>query len=176
MERKLVIERLNWLVLKGVTFKEIEVALKMPKNCLSRYASGNKQLPEKWIKPLADHLEFYTRTKVVLIEDEDGKFLFMNPDGTTRKCTLVWEDEQSMIDGSKVEKCDKIRIKINTVNQEVPEKLEAKYDFGDAKFLIVENFTKYPLKDKPKNIIEAAAWVKEKSLSDAKIKDAWNNR
>jgi len=51
-----------------------------------------------------------------------------------------------------------------------------KYDFGDAKFLIIENFTEYRMQDKPKNKFEAIDWLKKKAAADEKIKEAWKNR
>lgn len=120
MDKNSVIERLNQLVQAGGKLKPIELTLNMPQNCLSNYASGKKELPGKWVKPLSDHLENLNKKRVVLIECEDGKFIFMNPDGTTRKCKLVWVDEESKIDGIKVEKCDPISMKIKTAGKIEP--------------------------------------------------------
>lgn len=92
MDKITVLTRLNKLVRTRGMFKTIEVDLKMPQNCLSNYASQKKRLPEKWVKPLADYFETMNKKRVILVENEDGKFLFMNPDGSTRKCTLVWDD------------------------------------------------------------------------------------
>ena len=64
--------------------------------------------------------------KVVLTPDvEDGKFIFMNPDGTTRKCKLVWIDEEykieqgapinaadSKIDVVETKKCDIVFVEM----------------------------------------------------------------
>lgn len=125
MDKNEVIERLNQLVRSGGKFKAIELDLKMPKNCLSRYASGNKPLPEKWIKPLSDYLENLNKKRVVLIEDKDGKFLFIQPDGSVRKCTLVWEDKEIKIpDENYPITVTPLRLKIKTVkDQDVPEKI-----------------------------------------------------
>jgi len=57
MDKNSVIERLNQLVQAGGKLKPIELTLNMPQNCLSNYASGKKELPGKWVKPLSDHLE-----------------------------------------------------------------------------------------------------------------------
>ena len=63
---------------------------------------------------------------MVLTPDvEDGKFIFMNPDGTTRKCKLVWIDEEykieqgapinaadSKIDVVETKKCDIVFVEM----------------------------------------------------------------
>jgi len=168
-----VVLRLKQLVQIRGTFKTIEVALKMPQNCLSNYASQKKPLPEKWVKPLSDYLENLNKKRVVLIEAEDGKFLFMQPDGSARKCTLVWEDKEiKMPDETYPITVTPLRLKIKTA----PEVFNPVFDFGDDKFLIIEKYTKYPLKDKPQNKFEAVTWLKEKADSDAKIKIAWASR
>lgn len=53
------------------------------------------------------------------------------------------------------------------------QKLE--YDFGDAKFLIVEDFTKYKKEDTPKDRIQKIIWDNKKRISDHEIKIHWNN-
>ena len=177
MDRLYVEAKLRELVLTRGAFKATELALNMPKNCLSNYASGKKTLPEKWIKPLSDYLENPNKKRLVLIEDksnpERSGSYWLTEDG--RKCSLVWEDEESMLNGVKVEKCDTIRIKIKT-DQDAPEIFKPVFDFGDDKFLMLEKYTKYPLKDKPQNKFEAVTWLKEKADSDAKIKAAWASR
>lgn len=116
--------------------------------------------------------------KVVLVDCEDGNFLFMNPDGTTRKCTLVWEDLITEVVPDKTEVI--VPVTLPKKMPPVPDiKIvtnEPKYNFGDAKFLVIEKFTEYPIMDKPTNKFEAAAWLKKKAAADAKIKEAWNNR
>lgn len=167
MDRLYVEAKLRELVLTRGAFKATELALNMPKNCLSNYASGKKTLPEKWIKPLSDYLENLNKKRVVLIKSEDGKFLFMNPDGSTRKCTLVWEEDEGIKIPDEIYPITvtPLRLKINPV-----------FDFGDDKFLMIEKYTKYPLKDKPANKFEAATWLKEKTATDQEIKLAWEKR
>ena len=50
------------------------------------------------------------------------------------------------------------------------------YDFTGVKFLNVEEYTNYPLSDKPKNKWEAIEWYKKRTDDLAKIKNAWNSR
>lgn len=47
------------------------------------------------------------------------------------------------------------------------------YDFKDDKYLMVEKYTSYPLKNKPTNNFEQIKWLKEKKESDNQIKFAW---
>lgn len=47
------------------------------------------------------------------------------------------------------------------------------YDFGDAPFLVIEKFTKYPIKSKPTDKYQQSVWLKEKTAADNEIKLAW---
>lgn len=48
------------------------------------------------------------------------------------------------------------------------------YNFAGKKFFIIEDYTKYPMKDIPKNQLQAQIFIKEKKEADQKIKEAWN--
>lgn len=52
--------------------------------------------------------------------------------------------------------------------------LKVNYDFGNEKYLVIEKYTKYPLKNKPTNSFEQVKWLKEKKEADHQIKLAWN--
>lgn len=53
--------------------------------------------------------------------------------------------------------------------------LQTGYAFGDDKYLVIEKYTKYPLKNKPTSKFEQIKWLKEKEESDHQIKLAWIN-
>lgn len=85
--------------------------------------------------------------KLVLIQDdEDGNFLFMNPDGTTRKCKLVWAGQEekkfhksdSEIKQDAAEKAEKENEKVDLSEKKIPpmpvkEKGEDSFDFAARK-------------------------------------------
>jgi len=52
--------------------------------------------------------------------------------------------------------------------------LKVNYDFGNEKYLVLEKYTKFPLKNKPTNSLEQVKWLKEKKEADNQIKLAWN--
>ncbi|MEO7048877.1 MAG: hypothetical protein ABI091_26480 [Ferruginibacter sp.] len=49
------------------------------------------------------------------------------------------------------------------------------YGFGEEKWLVIENYSKYPLKQLPKEQFLANDYLKKKNISDAEIKVAWTN-
>lgn len=51
--------------------------------------------------------------------------------------------------------------------------LKVNYDFGNEKYLVIEKYTKFPLKNKPTNKFEQVKWLKEKKEADYQIKLAW---
>jgi len=59
--------------------------------------------------------------------------------------------------------------------EELPTKIDIKanYDFGSEKYLVIEKYTKYPLKNKPISKFEQIKWLKEKEEADNEIKIAW---
>lgn len=143
-----VVSRLKQLVRARGTFKTIEVSLKMPKNCLSNYASQKKPLPEKWVKPLAGYFENLNKKRFVLIEDksnpERSGSYWLTEDG--RKCTLVWEDQEEKKDpksdaeikNDAAERNRKDNEKVDLSEKKIPpmpvkEKGEDSFDFAARK-------------------------------------------
>ena len=61
--------------------------------------------------------------------------------------------------------------KEETTKQENTESSE--FDFSQDRFLIIENYTKYPLKERPKEKGAAIEWDKLKKEYDNKIRQAW---
>ena len=60
---------------------------------------------------------------------------------------------------------------LEVIEENVPR--ETNYDFTGKSFLVVEDYTKYPMKDIPKNKWEASKWLNEKTIADLEIKKAW---
>lgn len=51
---------------------------------------------------------------------------------------------------------------------------KSRYDFQNEKYLVIEKYTLYPLKNKPTNKFEQVKWLKEKKEADYQIKLAWD--
>jgi len=49
-------------------------------------------------------------------------------------------------------------------------------DFGDDKWLQIEKYTQYPLKDTPTDRFKKIEWMREKRLSDEIIRAEWNRQ
>lgn len=51
---------------------------------------------------------------------------------------------------------------------------KSRYDFQNEKYLVIEKYTLYPLKNKPTNNFEQVKWLKEKKEADHQIKISWD--
>lgn len=71
--------------------------------------------------------------------------------------------------------CEKLEIKRNDEYPQyvIPKEKNQIIDFGNDKYLIIEKYTKYPLKNKPTNKFEQLKWLIEKKEADHQIKLAW---
>lgn len=63
------LENLNKLIeSKGFSRSEVETNLGMPKNTLSSYLSGSKDMPEKWVEPIMSYLQQFPEFKPKAID------------------------------------------------------------------------------------------------------------
>lgn len=69
----------------------------------------------------------------------------------------------------------KVNTNLNEFSQceESKESESNEYDFSGKKFFVIEEYTKYPLRDIPKGFIQSQLFLKEKKESDNKIRVAW---
>lgn len=50
------------------------------------------------------------------------------------------------------------------------------FDFGDDAYLVIEKYTKFPMKERPAQRVDRYKWDMEKEAYDLKIKEAWEKR
>lgn len=113
------------------------------------------------VKSTEDEMEVNNREEYWMNQFKEWGFSMSNVEGVIRpnkkRPLIKWEVKD-----------------VPTIPIQIP--ISSSFDFGDDKFLIIEKYTKYPLKDKPQNKFGAITWLKEKAAADAEIKAAWEQR
>lgn len=149
-----IIDSLNQEIKNGFSKSDLERLIGLTKNSLSSIMSGKKKLSRK------------SEIKIErFLKSEKPDPLNIN----FKKGIITTYDSKSVPNEPILD--SKKRDEIEHKNSQ-----EKEYDFGNDKFLVMEKYTKHPLKDIPKNTVEKFNWLKEKEEADNKIKLAWNNR
>lgn len=158
-----LIKELNKDLESGFSKRDLERLIGLPENCLSNILKGNKKLSrkseikiEKWaVSEKPDPLNLPSSKK----EGRDNQF----------------ENAARGRDKSGVNE-DEIKFQKSTPKSYDGSKAsteEKEYDFIGHDFLKIEEYTEYPMKDIPKNQIQAQVYLKDKKISDDKIRLAW---
>lgn len=179
-----LIKELNKDLENGFSKRDLERLIGLPENCLSNILKGKKKLSrkseikiEKWAaseKP--DPLTISVKIRSHILNTEKGVMEVNIDNGYIEKFTPIPKREKR---NHKNEfPLNEAEIKKQIVySKTTPESYNGnntfEYDFTGKDFLVVEDYTKYPIKDIPKNQIQAQVYLNNKKVSDAEIRKAW---
>lgn len=153
MPNKNYIEFLERDLEKGYSKSDLERLIGLPKNNLSGILKGKKKISRKCELKI-DKWEASEKPSPLSV-------FFVNPNAG------------NLTDDAKENNIAATEPSGTEVTFELKDEEKPKYNFGDALYLVMENFTKYPAMDKPKNNYEAKRWLAAKAMADHEIKIAW---
>jgi len=184
----------SMLEIVRVPFTQIEGILNMPKNYLSRFKNPKNKMPEKWVTAMNEYLEkefeieVYCKknncTKKDLIEIhkkcKDYHFGLAKTEKIEELPTEIKEVPQNKPQIDKI-----VAAKVIVPKQEITPEIKQEpskdvenqsdvFNFEGVAFFNIENYTKFPLSQKPKTQVEYDAWKSAKKKDDERIKKLYN--
>lgn len=151
------IKELNKDLQNGFSKRDLEKLIGLPKNSLSNILRGNKKLSQKSKIKVGKWAASKKPDPLSILHTEKGVIEVNSKNGFIDKFTPDVKQEEN-----------------KDYSKEFPlNKVDDGYNFDGKKFLVIEDYTAYPMKAIPKNQIQAQMYLKEKKAADNKIREAW---
>lgn len=181
-KNKKLFDRIGEKIKLGVKKKDIEETLGMPKNCLSNFLSYKKDMPDKWIEPLQKYAD-----ETIGALGDSGVTIKPSSDAQCKKLQEYCVAKKCTVDDLIIAHESKVRIEPNDGFKDAnsnPQEIRTDFkrpdnheiDFGSDTMLVIEKYTRFPIKERPTNPIQRMHWDNNKKKADGIIREQWNER